>query len=482
MSKNTIKLYNQTYGSFTYSVLNSHEIFDVEMMDNLLEAIENKKYKFDDIVSLDIVDMMRIKHINILPKNLKILKIKHTTLEKLTIPKNCTSLVEININGSNLSQLPDISFLTNLKTLVISNSCLVSFQSVFPSSLISINLTNNLLNETNCPISSFPKGVQIMLFNNLYNTIDKSSVDKSYLICFGNQSGSKLHNYITDYTIQRDEAANIVIQALNNRDTPRLVYDPNNLDAIYRVFVDNYRVHIDNVRRNQDNIITMKPTHDTIILTGSQTVHISSICNSVKKSINIINELTEKSYKESDKQKHWQDFASLLYFTGFLSYFNRTNYIKYNTVIGWCEDESTHGLTQKTYGELFARIWLLVQTHQNKSDFLENIRIEIDDSIGMCFTGRINRLVNALIGFIDGITVGISIKEQLQMEINNIIKKLTSNEINYEACKKAINDLFDNPDVLADSEITEYYKQAWLDALDDYKPDDYEEMKETKII
>lgn len=68
-------------------------------------------------------------------------------------------------------------------------------------------------------------------------------------------------------------------------------------------------------------------------------------------------------------------------------------------------------------------------------------------------------------------TVGISIKEQLQLEIGKIISQLGKGELKYSECKKTITKLFDNPDVKEDETITSYYKQSWLDALEDYKPD-----------
>ena len=64
------------------------------------------------------------------------------------------------------------------------------------------------------------------------------------------------------------------------------------------------------------------------------------------------------------------------------------------------------------------------------------------------------------------------------MEIGKLITKLGANEISYSECHKSITKLFEDPDVKEDETITSYYKQSWLDALDDYKPEDEEEKKE----
>jgi hypothetical protein len=146
-------------------------------------------------------------------------------------------------------------------------------------------------------------------------------------------------------------------------------------------------------------------------------------------------------------------------------------------VYSWINDTTIHTKTKIRYSDLLVRVWLLIKNHKQKKDFVENVKIELVSSVGMCFTGRINRLVNSLVGFVDGITVGISIKEQLQLEIGKIIAKLSKKEINYDDAVKEITVLFEDPDVVEDKSINTYYKQAWLDALEDYK-EDTEEIKE----
>jgi hypothetical protein len=74
-----------------------------------------------------------------------------------------------------------------------------------------------------------------------------------------------------------------------------------------------------------------------------------------------------------------------------------------------------------------------------------------------------------------------SIKEQLQIEIGKIMTKLGTNELSYKKCYDTISKLFEDPDVKEDETITSYYKKSWLDALEDYKPIEGEELKEEII-
>jgi hypothetical protein len=467
-SKNKIVLRNATHGTHTFSVLDSHEIFDTELVGNLLEAIENKTYVFDDIVELDIVHMMKIKTIDVLPANLEKLKIKHTTLERITIPDTCRKLKELIIDESNIVTVPKIDFLTDLRVLEITNSNVSRLPDTFPKSLISINLSGNMLNETQFELTKFPKGVSVILFNNMY--VNKPKLEGGYMICYGTQHQNKTPRNITNYTIQQNDAIEALRQAIdfrNANNAQHLIYNPR-LD-----------VHIVQIAPNLNNTTTTTNATPTMF-NSSQTVHITSICNSVTQSIQHIISLTKITYQTHRKQDFIDSFIKYIVdkhvpksncLHSFVSLVKKESKPLRETIRTWCSDISTHTKTGITYGELFARIWLLVKDLPNRDDYLENIRIEINDSIGMCFTGRLNRLVNSLIGFIDGIVVGISIKEQLQLEINKILGELTSNKIDYDTCKKHITDLFENPDVKEDPEITDYYKNAWLDALEDYKPE-----------
>lgn len=447
--KNIIKLFNNKFGFHLMSIVHPNEIFNRESMMNNLEAIQDKTFNYDDIVYIDICSLMDVSIIVDLPTNLVCLKIIHTTLDHILIPERCCKIKEIHISESNLEAVPEIHFLKCLKKLHITKSNISSIPSRFPDSIISIDLSGNSLNDNNTDLTKFPKNAYVLLFGNNFSKRDNPG------ICYGTQRIRK-HTRITNYSLQREEARYIIDNAF--LDIPKItVLQPTNR-------------------------ITVIPEQN--ILNSGQTVHISSICGSVSKSIDKIKILTNEQYKmttdailinEFMNEFYGQSHSSLLtiiikYIS--LGYVNRNkiNVIK-DSIKSWVDCTSVHSKTNITYGELLARVWILIKNNKQKNDFIENVKIELDASIGVCFTGRINRLVNSLIGFVDGITVGISIKEQLQLEIGNIIAKLTSNKIKYDDAVKEISNLFEDPDVKEDDAVTTYYKQAWLGALDDYKPD-----------
>jgi len=509
MSKNTITLDNDRFGKHQMSLVDSSEIFRREDMSNTLQMIEDKEYSYDDITEIKIVNLMDIEEIIDLPYKLQVLSIELTTLERLTIPEYCKNIKVIEIKHSNLTYISDIDFLTNLHKLIIEHSHLTKIPEKYPSSLKSINFSNSRLTSSNNDIRKFPQNIPIILFNNSF--VEKQMID-GYNIIYGTQriyNISKIHKKITNYGIQNTEARNMIGDALNRRqynpDEFNIVYnelfDPNAFDPDH--FEDNdfmrnilnqngnNAIHpqppqINILNQNRNNAIHPQPPQINIFNSG-QTVHISSICNSVTKSVLKITELTNYIYTISSKDVLINELIDEFYTWKAKTFLQRmyylfgnqiTNSIMVSNIRLWIGYPDRHTKTGITYGELLARVWILIKNHPQKEDFINNVKIELNSSVGVCFTGRFNRLVNSLIGFVDGVTVGISIKEQLQLEIGKLINKLGANKISYNDCHKKITELFEDPDVKEDETITSYYKQSWLDALDDYKPDS-EEKKDT---
>ena len=67
------------------------------------------------------------------------------------------------------------------------------------------------------------------------------------------------------------------------------------------------------------------------------------------------------------------------------------------------------------YGELFQYIWTRIKTHANTHSLIKVLEDQLEDSYGMCFTGRISRLVSVLDGFYDDVRLGLSKADELGM-------------------------------------------------------------------
>ena len=141
------------------------------------------------------------------------------------------------------------------------------------------------------------------------------------------------------------------------------------------------------------------------------------------------------------------------------------------TIDVWELRQVLEAMGQKpTEEELFQMIITIIENHPQKKEMKERLKIELTDAIGMCFTGRMNRMVNALVGFVDGIQIGLSVKEELQMRISAIVKKLMDKKIKKKKAKEEMEEMF--KEVGENEGVSGNYKTANIMALDDFDDDD----------
>lgn len=120
----------------------------------------------------------------------------------------------------------------------------------------------------------------------------------------------------------------------------------------------------------------------------------------------------------------------------------------------WCECDLVHSTHGITFGHLLQMVWTLIQTHEHADTLRAVLKDELEASVGYCFTGRFTRLINVLTGFVDGVGVGISDKEQMQSRIAAVVR---GGGDDVRAKVEAILDEF---------EVRDHGdRAAWLDAL-----------------
>lgn len=453
-SKSEITLYNQAFGLYKFNAPPA-ELFNRRLLTDTLEMIEDKVYAYNDIIKINVSNLCEIDEIFDLPHNLQELHINYTCVREIQIPRECTSLKVLVIKDSNLREMPEnLHLQTSLHTLYIENAFISNIPDALPRSLENINLSGNNLSENSTNLHVLPERVQILLFKNNFG--EKPSMP-NHLLCFGTQ-GAPRRTKITNFNVMR-------------------------------------RLHAETLAQVHAPVpfATSTPKKPEDMFNSTQTVHLTSINKSVQKSVEKIIELTSHKYSKIKEGYLVFQLLEEAYPTGemYVGHLLKNTFHLHSTelmslrdkILTWTMLETPHTATKTTYGEMLARVWILIKHHEQKADFIENLKIELAASDGVCFTGKYNRLINSLVGFVDGITVGISMREQLQIEIGKYIAKLSSEQISYDECKKAIQDLLEDPEVAEDSSITEDYKNAWMDALEDYKPapEDFQAELEARI-
>jgi len=419
------------------------DIFHPDLMNLYLEKYEqqnNLKVSYHDLVLISVYE----NHDEILydlPNRLRELHILSSICTEIILsPENKANLEVICLDKTNLLNCPDISECSKLKLLRINNSNLHGFGFVLPPTLQHLNLSGNYLNNEN---------VQFSILNPF---LPKNSKD---LMKF------KL-NFNDNHFRHEDLPENLTNNYLFLR------------QGTYRhKKISFVNVHQDNIQQMMREIIDADADADTdaisdanILKNNSQTVHLSSINQSSYQSILIM-------------EKYIQDHELTLElkipkntFEPNLMAFLRTE----------CASTAVHTMTKKTYANLVSIVWTIIQHHPSKLDMKERLRQELMDSVGYCFTGKVNRLINSMVGFIPGVKVSISYKEEIQMSIQRILTKFMecinshskhNIRTNYQHTMYEISELFcDIPkDILEYEKITPEYQQSWLDSVQEMYED-----------
>ncbi len=430
----------------------------------------------------DITSIILFKNYNrniILPDSCKKAHIQSAVASNIII-NDVTALVleSLTFDFTNLDEIPDISKCINLKELTINHSNLRSFRPGYtlPPKLQILNLRfNNISDVDHMVFKTHPH----LKLNMSCNKLSEDTMFNIRLIL--PRADLKLQGQYTYKPITMD-----------------------NLNVIdIRILLDNMRQQEREDRQRQQREREREreraaqpqapdPAPARNALEGnSQTVHLTSINKSIVRAhkailkyikennlnYNANGSIVEKlsnMFCKPDEDKIIQKMLDL-----FLE-LKLTNDVKkirtYIDNVIFINSVEKHSVLGITYKDLFFQVWLIVLNHPEKNNLVERFYTEIKDSMGMCFTGRMNRLVNVLVGYIDGVVVNISLKEEIQMSIQRVIKKLNDKRIDFITAKKEMHDIlyydYDNADPNdPNNYISEEYRQTWLEGLNDYRPD-----------
>ncbi len=147
----------------------------------------------------------------------------------------------------------------------------------------------------------------------------------------------------------------------------------------------------------------------TGIYTDRQNVHSSSIQASVKQSIyNLLNDRSIPDLSDDQLRELIVRLPSDL-----LSDETKSALFEY---MGSTEEHSTLNIT---FGDLLKKVIGRIEKNDGKvrKDLYQRLNEEMADSECKCFTGRLSRLVNVLVGFFDDIRIEISGAEQISVVI-----------------------------------------------------------------
>ena len=422
---------------------NALNIFNEQLtnvyLDKYVEDI-NEVVTYNDIEVLYLLKNNDL--IQSLPHNLKYLHLKSATLQELPISDIVASNIEvIFIDFTNLQVFPDISKCVNLRELTINHSNLTSlqFSYLLPPKLQVLNLRyNNISNLDFTIFKTHPK----LKINLSYNHLTNESIQN--LLMVNNKADIKMQDKYTHNRISHINYNNIEIQ---------------------------HFMH--NLNNNGNNNLADTPIPGNVLSANTQTVHLSSINKTIITTFVEIEKYI-KTHNLTHNLTHKIEDRYLV--NEITTSFKHHNLLDCKAFLNAKLLEKTkHSLIHISYMELLSIIWNIIYTHPQKINLIERLHSEMDDSVGKCFTGCVNRLINVLVGYVDGVIVSISLKEELQMSIQRLMDKFNKKERTFRQIKEEMVQLL-NQDYEIDKNdpnnyISQEYKDTWLYALQDYRPD-----------
>jgi hypothetical protein len=337
-----------------------------EIESNTITKIENLP------TSLEVlnIDFNRITKIENLPASLKVLNISSNEITKIeNLPPTLEELIIINNRITKIENLP-----ASLKVLIISNNRITKIENL-PASL-----------EELCIDST-----QITKIENLPPTLKILHIDFNKITKIENLPATLEELYISYNSIKE-----LPLELLELRNLRDFDYMVNPIEIIPPV-----------VQRWLENL-NRRVTNNNKVYNDSQNIHNSTIQKTFRNSLSSLFRDPVESLKSFDTIREEIIGNDTL-----------TEDTK-REILNYFDDNTVHSVYEMNYKEVFQYVWSRIQRHTEFNELYKRINQEISDGLCMCFTGRLTRLLNVLVGYYEDIELQISDSEQ----ITNIILML----------------------------------------------------------
>ena len=163
------------------------------------------------------------------------------------------------------------------------------------------------------------------------------------------------------------------------------------------------------VQIGQDVIDELSGSNGTYF-TNDQNVHIKSIEESCVRNLE---QLMTHTFVVKDLESSLREFRKSF-----------TNTDSIELAIERIEgDRAVYTSLRLTLSSIFCRVWAYIRRNNSRDAMCTRLYEELEDSVGVCSSGFMARIVNALSGF-DGFNVGISFEDQIAAYLSSSITRL----------------------------------------------------------
>ena len=377
-------------------ILHHNKITEIKGLDNLinLQKIDLYSNKITEIKGLD----------NLI--NLQELDLGNNQITEIKGLDNLVNLQILNLSTNQIKEIKAIDNLVNLQQLYLSKNKITEIKAI--NNLVNLQVLhfyNNQITEIKA-IDNLVNLQELHLVNNqiteIKGIINLVNLQKIYLS----------NNQIIEFPL--------ILCNLRNINT---IYYSNNPIEYIPLPVQRWLDRIDN-----------GITSNNMVYNDNQNIHNRNIQNSFRNSLNNI--FKDKQLLDLAIIKHQILENSIL-----------TEQTK-REILNYCDNSTEHTTFLITYSDLLIYVWSRIIASTNTDEILAVLNQEISDGLCMCFTGRLTRLLNTLVGFYDDIELQISDSEQ----ITNIIMVIK-------------NKFADDQDKIKDAVKKELYERHYSESI-----------------
>jgi hypothetical protein len=422
----------------------------------------------------DIVQMRTLgnydRMITNLPKRLKSLYIMNSTCQSIDI-SNCVSTLEsLILDTTNIHTFPNIEKCVRLHTCKIMRSGLSDFSInyLLPESLNELNLESNHIVNIRTPNE----------FN--YHALKRLAHKPQAKII--QLSGNCLSYYhFPEYLLAR---CNLIRQRTETTyvdDEPRVNTNttPTHHDMLTKKTISQL-----NAQRDAKKVISNPTAIAASTVNNKQSVHLSSVNLSVQRSVKIMDKfISDNEIRVSPltipsfSLLKWMQYRIVVPSYPIAkpdTYLWHSTCHHYGiTPVSSLQNQwnikDVYSLTDKTYQQTFELIWAIMCFKYKRGeikmlDVVERLMTECIDGRGYCFVGQYNRLVNSMVGIVDGVQIGFSENEQLQLNFAQLIARFNDKKITFTQLVEEANTILqtvEDPNV----------RDAWLSPIMDMAPE-----------